>query len=147
MRNLKFKFENNDVVLSILYFCNKVLIFMTYTPKWMWRSYDPQNKTKYYHLYQIIHSNLARNHVKYYCVVRCTASNIKTFTSYQCLNLSFVLLTHWSRVTHIYVSKLTIIASDNGLSPGRRQAIIWTNAGILLIGPLGLNFSEILIES
>ena len=55
-------------------------------------------------------------------------------------------LTHWGRVTHICVSKLTIIASDNGLSPGRRQAIIWTNAGILLIGTLGTNFSEILIE-
>ena len=46
---------------------------------------------------------------------------------------------------HICVGKLTVIASDNGLSPGRRQAIIWTNAGILLIGPLGTNFSEILI--
>ena len=55
-------------------------------------------------------------------------------------------LTHWGRATHIYVGKLTIIGSDNGLSPGRRQAIIWTNAGILLIGPLGTNFSEILIE-
>ena len=55
-------------------------------------------------------------------------------------------LTHWGRVTHICVSKLTIIGPDNGLSPGRRQAIIWTNAGILLIGPLGTNFSEILIE-
>ena len=55
-------------------------------------------------------------------------------------------LTHWGRVTHICVSKLTIIGSDNGLSPGRRQAIIWTNVGILLIGPLGANFSEILIE-
>ena len=32
---------------------------------------------------------------------------------------------------HERVSKLTIIGSDNGLSPGRRQAIIWTNAGIL----------------
>ena len=49
-------------------------------------------------------------------------------------------------MTHIYVSKLTIIGSDNGLSPEQRQAIIWTNAGILLIGPLGTNFSEILIE-
>ena len=29
---------------------------------------------------------------------------------------------------------------------GRRQAIIWTNAGILLFGPLRSNFSEILIE-
>ena len=55
-------------------------------------------------------------------------------------------LTHWGRVTHICVSKLTIIGSDNGLSPDRRQAIIWTNAGILLIGPLGTNFSEISIE-
>ena len=44
------------------------------------------------------------------------------------------------------VSNLTIIGSDNGLSPGRRQAIIWINAGILLIGPLGTNFNEILIE-
>ena len=55
-------------------------------------------------------------------------------------------LTHWRRATHICVSKLTIIASDNGLSPGRRQAIIWNNAGILSIGPLGTNFSEILVE-
>ena len=46
-------------------------------------------------------------------------------------------LTHWRRVTHICVSELTIIGSDNGLSPGRRQAIIWTNDGILLIGSLG----------
>ena len=43
------------------------------------------------------------------------------------------------------VFKLTIIGSDNGLLPGRRQAIIWTNTGILLIGPLGTNFIEILI--
>ena len=28
-----------------------------------------------------------------------------------------------------------------------RQAIIWTNAGNLLSGPLGTNFSEILIET
>ena len=44
------------------------------------------------------------------------------------------------------LSKLNIIGSDNGLSPGRCQAIIWTNAGVLLIGPLGTNFSEISIE-
>ena len=49
-------------------------------------------------------------------------------------------------MTHIGVSDQTIIGSDNGLSPGRRQAIIRTNAGILLIRPLGTNFSEILIE-
>ena len=47
---------------------------------------------------------------------------------------------------HICIGKLTIIGSDNGLSPGRRQAIIWNNAGILLIAPLGTNFSENLIR-
>ena len=55
-------------------------------------------------------------------------------------------LTHWGRVTYICVRKLTIIGSDNGLSPGRRQAIIWTNAGILLIQTPGTNFSETLSE-
>ena len=45
-------------------------------------------------------------------------------------------LTHWWRVTHICVGKLTIIGSDNDLSPGRCQAIIWTNAAILLIWTL-----------
>ena len=49
-------------------------------------------------------------------------------------------------MTHICVSNLTITGSDNGLSPGRRQAIIWTNTGLLLIGPLGTNFNEMLIE-
>ena len=47
---------------------------------------------------------------------------------------------------HICVSKLTITGSDNGSSPGRHPAIIWTNAGILLIRTSGTNFSEILIE-
>ena len=50
------------------------------------------------------------------------------------------------RVTHICVTKLTSIGSDNGLSPGRRQAIIWTSDGILLIGSLRTNFNEIIIK-
>ena len=55
-------------------------------------------------------------------------------------------LTYWGQATHICVSNLTFIGSDNGLSPGRRQAIIYTNAGILLIQTLGKYFSEILSE-
>ena len=47
---------------------------------------------------------------------------------------------------HICIGNLTIIGSDNDLSPGWRQAIIWANAQILLIGPLATNLSEILIE-
>ena len=57
-----------------------------------------------------------------------------------------VPITRWGRVTHICVSKLTTIGSDNGLSPGRRPAIIWPNAGILFTGTLGTNFNKILIE-
>ena len=58
-----------------------------------------------------------------------------------------ITLTHWGRVTHIWVSKFTITGSENGLLHGRHQAIIiWTNTGILLIGPLGTNFSEMLVK-
>ena len=56
------------------------------------------------------------------------------------------VLTHWGWVMHICVINVTIIGSDNGLSPGRRQAIIWTNAGILLIWSLGTNFGEIICK-
>ena len=61
---------------------------------------------------------------------------------YHCPYSNFCLhyLTHWGRVTHICVSKLTIIGSDNGLSPGRCQAIIRTIAGIWLIRNLGTKF-------
>ena len=62
------------------------------------------------------------------------------------LSILGLMLTHWRRVTHICFGKLTIISSDNGLALKRRQAIIWTNDGILLIGTLGTDFSEILIE-
>ena len=60
------------------------------------------------------------------------------------------LLAEWhdkrGRVTPICVGKPAIIGSDNGLSLGQSQAFIWPNAGILLIGNLGINFTEILIE-
>ena len=52
-----------------------------------------------------------------------------------------IYLTRWGRMTHICVSKLTVIGS-----PDWCQAIIWTNTRILLIWPLGTNFSEILIK-
>ena len=60
---------------------------------------------------------------------------------------SLMLLTHWGQVMHIYVSvNYTIIGSDNGLSPVRRQTIIWTNDGLLSIRPLGTCFIEISLE-
>ena len=57
-----------------------------------------------------------------------------------------ISLMHWGWVMHIYISRLTSIGSDNGLLPGRSQAIIWTNAGILLIEHFRTNFSEIFIK-
>ena len=57
-----------------------------------------------------------------------------------------MVLTNGDRVTHICVSKLTIIGLGNDLSPGRHQAIIRTNAGILLIQILRTYCSEILCE-
>ena len=55
-------------------------------------------------------------------------------------------LTHWGRVTHIWVINFTIIVSGNGLSPRRRQSIIITSVGILLIRNFIANVSEILSE-
>ena len=46
-------------------------------------------------------------------------------------------------VGNIMYEANTVIGLDNGLSPDRRQVIIWTNAGLLLIEPLGTNFNEI----
>ena len=59
---------------------------------------------------------------------------------------SHEILPHWGRMTRICASNLTIIGSDDGLSPGRRQALTWTNCGILLIGPLETNLKKIVIE-
>ena len=84
-------------------------------------------------LYQSRNSNACINLCGQFCPIHSHASE-------------WLSLTHWGQVTHICVGNLIIIGSDNGLSPGRCKAIIWNNAGILSIGPLGTNFSEILIE-
>ena len=55
------------------------------------------------------------------------------------------IVTHWGWVTYICVGNLATFGLDNGLSPGWCQAIIWSNAGILLIEPLRMKFREIFI--
>ena len=67
-------------------------------------------------------------------------------TSLQCV-MWFCESSHWGRVTHLCGSKIIIIGSKTCLSSGRRRAIIWTNAGILLIRSLGIHFSEIQSKS
>ena len=85
-------------------------------------------------------NNSSHHAAKLLDVCKCSFVNITSPTV-----LPYSHFTHWGRVTHICVGNLTIIGPENGFSPGWRQAIIWTNAGILLIGPLGTKFSEILI--
>ena len=43
-------------------------------------------------------------------------------------------------------TSLRLSEADNGLSPRRRQAIIWNNIGILLVRILETKLNEILIE-
>ena len=59
----------------------------------------------------------------------------------------------WIQLPHLPLVPLYVsvnrdsIGSDNGLSPERRQAIIWTNAVLLSIGPLKTNGGVIRIQT
>ena len=82
---------------------------------------------------------------KVYNLAQILASYSIMFLQYRVFILLCSVLTHWGWVTHICISKLTINDSDNGLLSGLCQTIIWTNAEILLVVPLGTKFSKILI--
>ena len=99
-------------------------------PQLIWRSYM---------LDCIVTTNPSRP-VLFTIVTRHFAYGCPIFKSVQCRDFNIL------RPSDAYMRQWSIIGSDNGLSPGRRQAIIRTNAGILLIGPLGIYVSEILIE-
>ena len=93
------------------------------------------------------------NKTKLIQVMPCCLQTTSHYLKQSCPTFMFLYsinrsqwLTHWGRVMHICVSNLTIIVPDNGLLPDRHQAIIWPNAGILLIRTSGTNFSEILSE-
>ena len=76
----------------------------------------------------------------------CQMEAISTHRPYLFIKHMGAQITHWGRVTHVCVGKLAIIDSGNGLSPGRRQTLSESMQQILLIGPLGTNFGEILIQ-
>ena len=82
------------------------------------------------------------NTIVLYQFICASFSVLKCYTEDSSCGKVQLMLTRWGKATHICVNKLTIIGSDDGLPPGRRQAIIWINAGLLLIGPLGTNFNE-----
>ena len=89
---------------------------------------------------------MLKSHNQYVNEIFFFSNQVKGDLHGKLMKVTYHRLTHRSRVTHICGSRLTPISSDNGLLPDRRQAIIWNNDGILLFGPLGRNFSEILIE-
>ena len=109
----------------------------------LWIAEHPSLNIFYPHLFSlwVLHSLMMFKLMVWLWVLSLLSCGINFIVSVK----QFVQLTNGGRVTHICVNKLTIIVSDNGLSPGRHQAFIWTNAGILLNGPLGTKFSEILI--
>ena len=95
-------------------------------------------------------SDLGRGHIAWWVIIcmrkddskfQCLGYDCMAYKDYMELAVWERPLTHWGRVMHISVSKLTIIGSDNGLTPTRHQAIIWTNVGIMLIRTLGTNSS------
>ena len=91
-----------------------------------------------YRCWPIPFINIHTNINPYFADTCISAMSVKTCNRHY--------LTHWGKVMYICASKLTMIGSDNGLLPGRCQTNIWTNAGMLLLGPFATNFSEILIE-
>ena len=120
---------------------------------------ESYNTSTSLYIYANMESNLAT------CHPRHKQKNIHTRNASVRINLTMVWLTQllWiltNNVTkYIHILQSTIweqkcqvsfllwnsLLEDNGLAPGRRQAIIRTNARILLIGPLGTNFIETLI--
>ena len=60
----------------------------------------------------------------WYFALRAWQYNCHKFQNNFTLILWYFILTDWGQMTYICVSKLIIIGSNNGLSPGRRQTII-----------------------
>ena len=96
----------------------KIIMLPGHQHPWYWLCWAGKNRSQ---------------HIKV-ILVHTQHSSYQSFANDSCFthngNMTWKRLTHWGRVTHICVGNLTIIGSDNGLSPGRRQAITWTNVGI-----------------
>ena len=81
-------------------------------------------------------------------IMSAMKSQITSFTTFH-----FTIYSRADQSKHQSAASLAFVrrfhrwpGSNNGMSPGRHQAIIWAKDEILLIWPLGTNFSEMLIE-
>ena len=152
---------NRNPILVCWHFCCLVIVIIHfiinadiihysfhYQCNYQYHHHHNHNHHSYYIIISIIMYYHSHYHYNYFLIyMTFNSKNYISITKWWYLVWKRTdVLTHWGRVTHICVGNLTIIGSDNGLSPGRRQTITWTNVGILLIGPLGTNFSEMLIE-
>ena len=111
------------IILQAIYYTTEQNLYLKYNQfHWKLSTHNLQNRARD-----------SQNHAALFYNARFATTHLGNSLA----DCGFVMyqreLTHWGRMLHIYVSKLTIIGSDDGLSPGRHQAIIWTNAGILLI--------------
>ena len=80
---------------------------------------------------------------KVHSILLCANVEINLTITNTIVTVCSIPLTNQGRVMHICVGNLTIIVF---FSFGGRQVIMWTNAAILLIGTLGTNLSEVLVE-
>ena len=92
---------------------------------------------------EIMQSNPIIITAGYYCIDHMNEM-IASGTNYELIYSQRAKFFIWI-LTHICVSKLTFIGSENVFSPDGRQAIILTNAWILLIWSWRTKFGEILI--
>ena len=122
-------------------------------PQWVALSYLKQKKIiilRFKLLNCVSKSSIDNNWALVQVMARCQTGNKslaeQMMTIINDASLGHNELTHWGWVTHTCIRKFTIIGSNDGLPPGRRQSIIWINPGIFLIRPLGTNVCEILIK-
>ena len=94
----------------------------------------------HWYLQQMWHISVCNRINRFWHVCHCMPGTYRTRGKYIS---QYLIEAEW----RIYASvNFVNIGSDNGLSPEWRQAIIWTNAGFLSTGSLGINFSGIWVE-
>ena len=95
---------------------------------------------------QWLYTPYFRQTCKTYSYSQVDAKVIREWHGSTCIGPLEIIEVEWYIYMYVSVNR-TLVGSDNGLLPVRRQSITWSNAVILLIWPLGLNFSEIWIKN
>ena len=106
------------------------------------------SETSIMHIIQTIPGSLESREISFHLCMHPYQSRNSFEIIHEVRPCQCLALIKFAPLWRIYASVNWIpIGSDNGLSPDRRLAIIWTNAGILLIAHLRTNLSEIRIKT